>query len=86
MKNEGRKLEELLNADDQENGVEEIMAADVHGTASLNADIPASTMRDLRMISAYTDTTIKDIVASQLTRFVKRAKKKMMEEMTKGTK
>lgn len=38
-------------------------------------------MRDLRMISAYTDTNIKDLIAKEIGRFTKRAKKKMLEQM-----
>jgi hypothetical protein len=49
--------------------------------APLNADIPADLMRDLKMISVYSNRKIKEIVTEELTRYVKKAKKKMMEEM-----
>lgn len=80
MNNEGRTLDDLLKNDEAE---VELNAPQVSSEkmVSLNAQIPESIMRDLRMISAYTDTNIKDLIAKEIGRFTKRAKKKMLEQM-----
>ncbi len=89
MKNEGMNLDSLLATtaeEAQEAAVEQPIVmgkrqAPVVAMAPLNADIPADLMRDLKMISVYSNRKIKEIVTEELTRYVKKAKKKMMEEM-----
>ena len=83
MNNAGRTLDELLNSEEQE---VELHQANVSSEklVSLNAQIPESIMRDLRLISAYTDTNIKDLIAKEIGRFTKRAKKKMIEQLNAG--
>lgn len=83
MNNEGKTLEQLLEAENESVEVELSSPASTDKMVPLNAQIPETIMRDLRIISAYTDTSIKEIVAKEIGRFVKRAKKKMVEEMTK---
>lgn len=83
MNNAGRTLDELLNSEEQEVELHQAHASS-EKLVSLNAQIPESIMRDLRLISAYTDTNIKDLIAKEIGRFTKRAKKKMIEQLNAG--
>ncbi|BCK65713.1 hypothetical protein ACET9Q_12990 [Aeromonas caviae] len=83
MNNAGRTLDELLNSEEQEVELHQANASS-EKLVSLNAQIPESIMRDLRLISAYTDTNIKDLIAKEIGRFTKRAKKKMIEQLNAG--
>ncbi|MDX7711829.1 MULTISPECIES: hypothetical protein [Aeromonas] len=83
MNNAGRTLDELLNSEEQEVELNQAHASS-EKLVSLNAQIPESIMRDLRLISAYTDTNIKDLIAKEIGRFTKRAKKKMIEQLNAG--
>lgn len=92
MINEGKSLDELLNISEEEKtqtneNIKESKhvarnEAKKEPTKPLNADIPESLMRDLKMLSVHNDTTIKDIVCSELSRYVKREKKKMIESLS----
>ncbi|MEE1913695.1 hypothetical protein ACET9R_18685 [Aeromonas veronii] len=83
MNNAGRTLEELMNSEEQDIELHQANASS-EKLVSLNAQIPESIMRDLRLISAYTDTNIKDLIAKEIGRFTKRAKKKMIEQLNGG--
>ncbi|MCE9932723.1 hypothetical protein [Aeromonas salmonicida] len=83
MNNAGRTLEELMNSEEQDVELHQANA-NSEKLVSLNAQIPESIMRDLRLISAYTDTNIKDLIAKEIGRFTKRAKKKMIEQLNAG--
>ncbi|WP_429236563.1 hypothetical protein [Aeromonas salmonicida] len=83
MNNAGRTLEELMNSEEQDVELHQANASS-EKLVSLNAQIPESIMRDLRLISAYTDTNIKDLIAKEIGRFTKRAKKKMIEQLNAG--
>jgi len=83
MNNAGRTLEELMNSEEQDVELHQANASS-EKLVSLNAQIPESIMRDLRLISAYTDTNIKDLIAKEIGRFTKRAKKKMIEQLNGG--
>lgn len=91
MINEGKSLEELLKAEEtqQEESVklgsdEKVSAknkAQRVPTKPLNADIPETLMRDLKLIAAHNGVTIKDIVCAELSKYVKREKRKMIESL-----
>lgn len=89
MKNEGKTLNDLLNVDDEpvtkeheaisvEKNFSSKKAQKVP-TRPLNVDIPESLMRDLKVISAHNDVTIKEMVVSELTKLAKREKRKIIE-------
>lgn len=89
MKNEGKTLEDLMKLSDEAEVVdianESQLPVKSHNkipTKPLNVDLPETVMRDLKMISAHKDVTIREIVETELTRFIKREKKKMLEELT----
>ena len=89
MNNEGMSLDSLLTTTAEEHKETPAEPPVIMGKrqaaavpmAPFNADIPADLMRDLKMISVYSNRKIKEIVTEELTRYVKKAKKKMMEEM-----
>lgn len=83
MNNAGRSLEDLMNSEEHDVEISQAHASS-EKLVSLNAQIPESIMRDLRLISAYTDTNIKDLIAKEIGRFTKRAKKKMIEQLNAG--
>lgn len=88
MKNEGKTLEDLMNLETEPEAGSSVADTllPVKGrkkipTKPLNVDLPETVMRDLKMISAHKDVTIKEIVETELTRFIKREKKKMVDEL-----
>ncbi len=89
MKNEGKTLEDLMKLSDEAEVVDianesqlPVKSRNKIPTKPLNVDLPETVMRDLKMISAHKDVTIREIVETELTRFIKREKKKMLEELT----
>lgn len=88
MKDEGKTLDQLLKAESESNEVREPAekptgrkATQKIITKPLNVDVPDSLMRDLKVISAHNDVTIKDMVVAELTKLVKREKKKLIDDL-----
>lgn len=91
MKNEGRTLSDLLNVSNDNNTEQKkALSVDTHinrksaqkvPTRPLNVDIPESLMRDLKVISAHNDVTIKELVVTELTKLTKREKRKIIDEL-----
>lgn len=88
MKDEGKTLDQLLKSEieteTQEAPVEKSSQRKVRQkvpTKPLNVDLPETLMRDLKVISAHNDVTIREIVEAELTRFTKREKKKMLDDL-----
>lgn len=77
--NNTKDLNDLL----AETREEETAKAKSNATLPLNADIPAKVMKDLRLIAAHKDIRIREIVADLLSKYVKKEKKKMIEDLLK---
>ena len=55
---------------------------DIETEAALNVNIRASTVKGLRLIAVHNDTTLKEIVDEVLTKWVKRERKKVIDELS----
>lgn len=81
----GKDLEDVLKEVEAEAEKDKAVKSkkdEPEAEAALNVNIRASTVKGLRLIAVHNDTTLKEIVDDVLTKWVKRERKKVIDELS----